>query len=106
MKIFISQPMSNLSIEQVKSDRERAKLDLCNMVFPGEDEFDDDNFLDNLQEDKDPNTTHPLNYLGDDIKMLEHADLVYFVKGWEKSRGCHIEFQVAREYKIPMMFEE
>ena len=109
-KIFISQPMSGLSIEEIKSVRDRAIMDISNMTIakPGTLELVDDEdieFIDNLQEDKDPETTTHLQYLSEDVRLLDTADLVYFCIGWEKSRGCNIEYQICREYNIPMMFE-
>ena len=107
MNVFISQPMSGKNIEDIMRYRRRAIYTINNVIFcDGKDEQDRPIcILDNLQEDKDPETTSSLEYLGEDIKMLDKADIIYFVKDWEKSRGCNIEFQVAKEYGIPMIFE-
>ena len=98
--VFISQPMSGLDISEIKEVRDRIMKKL-------ENDFGRALYIiDNLQEDKDPETTTHLMYLGEDVRLLDNADVVYFAKGWEKSRGCNIEFQVAREYGIRMIFEE
>ena len=107
-KVFISQPMRGLTLDEVKDNRDHAKASISYMLSSGElgkvieDELF---FFDNLQEDLDPKTTTSLDYLGNDIKMLGHADLVYFVSGWEKSRGCNIEYQICKDWNIPMLFE-
>ena len=105
MKVFISQPMSGLSLETIKAVREKAKTDIYNFTADIVNNNSDIEFIDNLQEDKDPETTGNLTYLGYDIQLLENADCVYFCKGWEKSRGCYIEFTVCKTYDIPMVFE-
>lgn len=100
--IFISQPMTGFSVEGIKFTRDIVKARISRhfkMKHFGKEV--DVNFIDNLQEDL-PADTHPLEYLGNDIKMLKDADYVFFCKGWEKSRGCNIEFQVAKFYDIPM----
>ena len=101
--IFISQPMTGFSVEQIKCTRDivKERIKFFKVNYFGKEV--DVNFIDNLQEDL-PADTHPLEYLGNDIKMLKDADYVFFCKGWEKSRGCNIEFQVAKFYDIPMFF--
>ena len=104
--VFISQPMSGFDLLRIKTDRLICKYFVREdflEAFNGDKSYEL-NFLDNLQEDKDPETTHPLEYLGCDVALLAKADVVYFIPGWEKSRGCNIEYQVAKAYNIPMMF--
>lgn len=48
--------------------------------------------------DLDNNANTPIHYLGRSIELLADADVVYFAKGWEKARGCLIEYQVAKTY--------
>ena len=37
-------------------------------------------------------------YLGESLKMMSEADIVFFVEGYENFRGCRIERQVAEAY--------
>lgn len=37
-------------------------------------------------------------YLGESIKRLAEADLVFFVNDWRNFRGCSIEHQIAKAY--------
>lgn len=103
MKIFISQPMRGLDIDDIKKDRATAQRMIEEYVkyISLTEKIE---YLDNLQEDKDPETTHSLEYLGNDIMMLKNADIVFFIPGWDKSRGCNIEFQVCSLYGINMQF--
>ena len=34
------------------------------------------------------------------------SDTVYFVKGWEKARGCRLEHQAAQDYGLKIIYEE
>lgn len=42
--------------------------------------------------------------LGKSIEMMATADLVVFAPGWSETRGCQIEYEVAMEYNIPILF--
>lgn len=44
--------------------------------------------------------------IGKSIQLMSDCDVIYFAKGFNKARGCRIEYKVARDYGIPMMFEE
>lgn len=42
-------------------------------------------------------------YLGESIKRLATADVAYFADGWDKARGCRLEFSVCKRYGIPVI---
>ena len=42
----------------------------------------------------------PIYYLAKSIELLDKADAVVFMPGWQQYRGCRIEFQVAKDYGI------
>lgn len=42
--------------------------------------------------------------LGQSIKLMADADIVYFCSGWEKARGCRIEHEVACAYDLEIMY--
>lgn len=44
-------------------------------------------------------------YLSKSIAFIGKVDAVYFMKGWEKARGCKIEHQVAVEYEKQIYYE-
>lgn len=47
------------------------------------------------------NNSDPITELGKCISLMTSADFVIFCKGWDKSRGCRVEFEVAKQYGIP-----
>jgi hypothetical protein len=98
LHIFISQPMNGLSNEQIIENRNEAYEELremfpeCLVVI-----------VDNLQMDS--KKEHPLEYLGVDIDKMKEAKYVYFLEGFEKKRGYMVEFETARLFGIPMLFQ-
>lgn len=94
--IFISQPFKGKSISETDRIRAAAKEKLYQKF--GEDIL----FVSvsDLQREEDD-----IRALGECIKRLANADLLYMCKGWEESRGCSIERRVAILYEIPIEYE-
>lgn len=85
-KLFISQPMNDKTDEQILEERNKA-ISL----------FDDVEVIDSFFSNA-PHDATPLWFLGESIKLLGDADIVYFCKDWEKYRGCTIEHECAVRY--------
>lgn len=94
IKVFISQPMSGKSDEEIRAERERvaeAARDWC------EEEIEViDSYLPGARDE------NPLIDLGRCIQLMAEADLVYFARGWENARGCRIEYACAEAYDKEM----
>ena len=43
--------------------------------------------------------------MGNDIEALLECDAIYLCGGWQNSKGCMAEFEVARIYGKEIMFE-
>ena len=91
-RLFISQPMTGLSIEKIKEDRQRG-YEYFKSLKVTDKEIE---VIDNLQEDAEDYIA--TDYLSTDIKLLGRADGVLFLKGWEDARGCKVEYLVAKYY--------
>ena len=87
MKIMISQPMRGKTNEQIRE--ERAEL-VEKLESQGHEVID--TVLD-ISENK-----SPIYYLSKSIELLDKADGVVFMKGWQEARGCRIEHIIAYEY--------
>lgn len=92
MKIMLSQPMSGRTTEEIKLERkglvkqlESQGHEVIDTVF---------NF-----EGKDPYNCG-LFYMGHSILAMSEVDAVIFMKGWENSRGCKIEHELALRYGL------
>jgi hypothetical protein len=44
-------------------------------------------------------------YMGKDIEGLLDCDAVYFCKGWQNSKGCNAEFEIAKIYNKQILFD-
>ena len=98
-KLFVSQPMTGLSDEEIYAARDTAlayakracneELKLIDSFVPGVGD-----------------AGRPLYYLGLAIQALDGADIVCFAPGWEKSHGCVVENFCASVYGIERMYME
>lgn len=95
-KVFISQPMRGLTDEHILEIREAAKRKAEKRI--GEEVEVIDSFFRGTN-------LPPLECLGESIKLLAKADVVYFVYGWEQARGCRIEFECACAYDLKVLAE-
>ena len=44
--------------------------------------------------------------MGNDIEALLECDAIYMCEGWQNSKGCMAEFEVARIYNKQILFEK
>ena len=44
-------------------------------------------------------------YMGKEIEALLECDAIFLCEGWQNSKGCMTEFEVARIYGKEIMFE-
>jgi hypothetical protein len=96
MKVFISQPMKGLSKEEILRKRQEAKLHLFLELNSYNIEFIDAYMR----------YSNPILSIGESIKNMAEVDVVYFMRGWEKHRGCRIEHEVAVQYGIRCILYE
>lgn len=96
-KIFISQPMNGKTTEEIENER--------NYIIDRLRENESVEIIDSFFKDE-PYEASPLWYLGESIKLMSEADVVFFCNGWQTARGCQIEHDCALEYGIDTMYEE
>ena len=96
MKIMISQPMKGKTNEQIREQRaglvtrlQEEGLEVVDTVF------------ENAPADEDI----AIYMLSQSIRYIGKVDAVYFMKGWEKARGCKIEHEVAVQYGKQVFYE-
>lgn len=97
-KLFISQPMSGKTNEEILAVREKAIASAKRQC--GEDIEVIDSFIKDA-----PYQANPLWYLSQSLAKLSEADIAYFAKGWETARGCKIEMMCAIQYGIETVIE-
>ena len=102
IKIFISQPMNGKTNEEIEDKRNHI-ISRLTLQFARENENVE--IIDSFFKDA-PHNAKPLWYLGESIKLMSEADVVFFCNGWQIARGCQIEHDCALEYGIDTMYEE
>ena len=45
------------------------------------------------------------DYLEISIEMMTSCDAVYVLKGWEESKGTKLEIELAKKYKMEIIYE-
>lgn len=105
-KAMLSQPMANLTEEEIVATRNRAIAFLESKGY----EVVNTKFTDEWYSDKSMKergvVNIPLCFLAKSLENMSKCHLAYFVKGWEKARGCRCEHEVAVAYNMDILYEE
>jgi len=92
MKAMISQPMNGKIEEQIRAEREETIKQLEAKGYE---------VVDTVFSDFTDQGNVPLKYLAKSLEAIADVDLVFFMPGWEKARGCRIEHRVCVDYGVP-----
>lgn len=95
MKVMISQPMRGKTEEQIRAEREQVIKQL---------ELEGHEVIDSIQDISE--NKNPIYYLAKSIETMSEVDAVVFMPGWNLTRGCAIEHQVAQLYGKYVKFVE
>ena len=97
-KVFISQPMNNLSEEEILETRKKI-TDLIMARYNGDVEI-----IDSYIEEEPPEGSKPgIWYLAKSIELLATADVIALAPGWTDARGCRIEYSIATQYELEVL---
>ena len=105
MKAMLSQPMAGKSEEEIVATREKAikvlkekGYEIVNTLFT------DDWY--NPEAMKERGVIQiPLCFLTKSLNNMSLCNAAYFCKGWEKTRGCKLEHDVAVAYGVEVIYE-
>lgn len=89
MRIYVSLPITGYDLEERKERASELKRRLEREGHEAVTPFD-------LEWEEGKDYAH---YMGRDIEELLRCDAVYFDRGWEKSKGCCLEYWAADIYK-------
>lgn len=98
MKIMISQPMRGYTEDIIRKNRKNLVNELKKQGY----EVVDTIFTEEAPE----NCDKAIYYLSKSIEAMSKVDGVVFMKGWEQTRGCKIEYYVAQYYHKFIKMEE
>lgn len=96
LKAMISQPMFGKTNEQIREERKNLIIRLAEEGVQVIDTI--------IKEDPPKNIDEAIYYLSKSIYYIGQVDIVIFMKGWEKARGCRIEHQVVVEYEKEVIY--
>ena len=106
MKAMISQPMAGKTDEQIVATREKATASLEAMGYEVVNTlFTDEWYGDEAMRERGV-VQVPLCYLAKSLENMSLCHAAYFVKGWEKARGCRIEHDAAVAYGLEVLYED
>lgn len=91
MKVFISQPMRGKTTNQIKLDRQAIIDKVTSLGHTVIDSVIYDSYYNDIY------------MLAKSIQLMSFADIVVFMDGWSKSRGCKVERQVAEDYGLQIL---
>lgn len=89
MKLMISQPMRGKTNEQIREERAELVKQL---------ETEGHEVVDTVFENAPENEDIAIYMLSQSIRYIGKVDGVVFMPGWENTRGCRIEYEVATAY--------
>ena len=103
---MLSQPMANLSREEIEETRNRAIAYLegqgCSIVNTL---FTDEWYSEESMTERGV-VNKPLCFLAKSLENMANCHTAYFCKGWENARGCKIEHAAAVAYGMEIVYEQ
>ena len=105
-KAMLSQPMAGKSNEEIVATREQAikvleekGCEIVNTLFTDE-WYSKDKMVERGV------VQIPLCFLAKSLENMSLCHVVYFCKGWEKTRGCKLEHDAAVAYGLEIIYED
>ena len=95
-KLFISLPMKGKTKEEIISEIERIKEKILGEKYE---------IINSIVKESALKKFNPIRRMSESIKYLSEADVVFFAKWWEESRGCRVESHIAYEYWLEILYE-
>ena len=110
--IFISQPMTGKSEEEILATRQKA-IDKIHQLFDADGveiniiaSYINDATRKRFEERVNDDINWDIYWLSKSLERLSMADMIWLCEGWEYSRGCNIELECAIQYGISIVYPE
>ena len=109
MKIFISQPMTGLDEEDILFTRAKEKAK-ARLMFGDDVEFAPSYTSDatRMKVEQHSKRADEMNWdiywLVDSLRFLCTCDTLWLVEGWEESKGCTMEREIAEMYGLDVYY--
>ncbi|MBQ2635376.1 MAG: DUF4406 domain-containing protein [Methanobrevibacter sp.] len=96
-KIMISRPMKG----KTKEDIDKDTNEMANLLF---DYYGDDNIEIMASIVENHIKKSELECLSESIFFMSQSDILAMGFGWENSRGCKLEHEIAKAYNLPVVY--
>ena len=106
MKAMISQPMRGKTDTEIVETRERAISFLHSKGYEVVNTLFTDEWYSDEQMQARGVCNIPLCFLAKSLENMSLCNTVYLCKGWEQTRGCQIEHDVAAAYGLKILYEQ
>ena len=110
--IFISQPMTGKSEEEILATRQEA-IDKIHQLFDADGveiniiaSYIDDATRKHFKKHVSDDINWDIFWLSQSLERLAMADMIWLCDGWEYSNGCNIELECATRYGVGIMYPE
>ena len=110
--IFISQPMTGKSEEEILATRQKA-IEKIHQFFDADGveiniiaSYIDDATRKHFQKYTSDNINWDIFWLSQSLERLAMADIIWLCDGWECSKGCNVELECAMQYGISIVYPE
>ena len=110
--IFISQPMTEKSEEEILATRQKAIDEIHQLASKDGVEINiiasyiDDATRKRFEERVSDDINWDIYWLSKSLERLALADIIWLCDGWEYSNGCNIELECATRYGVGIMYPE
>ena len=110
--IFISQPMTGRSEEEILATRQK-EIEKIHQFFDADgveiniiDSYIDDATRKYFEEHITDGINWDIYWLSQSLQRLALADTIWLCEGWEYSKGCNIELKCAIQYGLNIVYSE
>ena len=110
--IFISQPMSGKSEEEILATRQK-EIEKIHQLFDADGveiniiaSYIDDATRKHFKEHVSDDINWDIFWLSQSLERLAMADMIWLCDGWEYSKGCNVELECAMQYGISIVYPE
>ena len=110
--IFISQPMTGKSEEEILATRQK-EIEKIHQLFDADGveiniiaSYIDDATRKHFKEHVSDDINWDIFWLSQSLERLAMADMIWLCDGWEYSKGCNVELECAMQYGISIVYPE
>ena len=104
-KAMLSQPMAGKNEQEIVNTRREAMRVLSEKGFEVVNTLFTDEWYSAGPMEARGVVQIPLCFLAKSLESMSLCHAAYFCKGWERTRGCRIEHEVALAYGLEMLYE-